>query len=59
MSEAVTAKQLFEQLSSYDLDRVVFQMPDGLPIEVAHIEADELGGAVITMSDQSEAVGLG
>lgn len=29
MDEPVTARQIFSDLSSYDLSRVTFQMPDG------------------------------
>jgi hypothetical protein len=52
MTEAVTAKQLFQHLSPYDLDRVIFQMPDGLPVKVIYVDTDERGGAVVTVSDQ-------
>jgi len=38
-------------LSPYDLERVTFQMPDGLPITAVYIDTDTRGGAVITMSD--------
>lgn len=51
MSEAVTAKQLFQHLSPYDLKRVTFQMSDGLPILAVYIDTDMMGGAVITMGD--------
>ncbi len=51
--EAVTAKQVFDHLSPYELSRVTFQMPDGLPITAVHIETDETGGAVITLSDEN------
>jgi len=51
MSEVVTAKQMFEHLSHYDLERVTFQMPDGLPIVAVYIDTDTTGGAVITLSD--------
>ena len=40
----------FEELCP-DLERVTFQMPDGLPILAVHIDTDMMGGAVITMGD--------
>jgi len=52
MTEVVTAKQLIQHLSPYDLERVTFQMPDGLPITAMQIDTDEQGGAVITLSDE-------
>jgi hypothetical protein len=52
MTGAVTAKQLIQHLSPYDLNRVTFQMPDGLPIVAAYIDTDMTGGAVITLSDE-------
>lgn len=52
MSEVVTAKQIFQHLSPYDLERVTFQMPDGLPAEAVYIDTNENGGAVITVSDE-------
>ncbi len=51
MTESVTAKQLIEHLSPYDLDRVRFQMADGLPVVAVYIDTDEEGGAMITLSD--------
>lgn len=51
MSEPVTAKQIIQHLSPYDLERVTFQTPDGLPIVAMYVDTDEEGGAVITMSD--------
>ena len=57
-SEAVTAKQLLERLSSYDLERVTFCMPDGLPIVAAYIDKDLKGGAVITLSDEESPNGI-
>jgi hypothetical protein len=52
MSEAVTAKQLIEQLSAYDLSRITFQMPDGLPVTALYVDTNERGQTVITLSDQ-------
>ena len=52
MTGAVTAKQLIQHLWPYDLERVTFQMPDGLPIVAAYIDTDTTGGAVITLSDE-------
>ncbi len=51
MTEAVTAKQIFEHLSPYDLERVTFQMPDGLAVVAVYIDTDTEGGAIITLSD--------
>lgn len=51
MTEAVTAKQIFQHLSPYDLERVTFRMPDGLPVVAVYIDTDTHGGAVITLSD--------
>ena len=56
MTAAVTAKQIFQHLSPYDLERVTFQMPDGLPILVAYIDTDMRGGAIITLSDKFDNV---
>lgn len=50
-TEAVTAKQLFEHLSPYDLGSVTFQMADGLPVVAVYIDTDMQGGAVVTVSD--------
>jgi len=52
MTEPLTAQQIVSHLSPYDLNRVTFQMPDGLPILAAYIDTDAKGGAVITISDQ-------
>lgn len=52
MTEPVTAQQIFRHLSLYDLNRVTFQMADGLPVIAVYIDPDEKGGAVITVSDQ-------
>ena len=51
MSKGVTAKQLIQHLSPYDLERVTFQTPDGLPIIAVYIDTDVKGGAVVIMSD--------
>ena len=51
MTEAVTAKQIFEHLSPYDLERVTFQMPDGLAVVAVYIDTDTQGGAIVTLSD--------
>ena len=51
MPESVTAKQLIEHLSPYNIERVRFQMPDGLPVIAVYIDTDEEGGAMITLSD--------
>jgi|GEM_PF-2347369 len=51
MDEPVTAKQIFQHLSPYDLERVTFRMPDGLPVVAVYIDKDMQGGAVITLSD--------
>jgi hypothetical protein len=51
MTEAVSAKKIFERLTPYDLERVTFQMPDGLPVTSVTIDTDETGGAVITLGD--------
>ncbi len=51
MADAVTAQQIFSHLSHYDLSRVTFQMPDGLPVIAVYVDTDEQGGAVITLSD--------
>lgn len=51
MTQAISAKQIFDRLSPYDLNRVIFQMPDGLPITAVAIDTDETGGAIITLSD--------
>ena len=53
MSEAVTARQILQHLSPYDLDRVTFQMPDGLPIVAVYVDTRLDGSAVITISDQT------
>ena len=53
MTEPVTAHQILSHLSPYDLRRVTFQMPDGLPIIAVQINTDEQGGAVITLSDEA------
>ena len=53
MTESITAKQLIERLSPYDLDRVSFQMPDGLPIVAVYVDTGEDGSALITISDQT------
>lgn len=49
MASAVTAKQILKHLSPFDLERVTFQMPDGLPITAVYIDTDATGGAVITL----------
>jgi hypothetical protein len=54
MVEPITAKQIIKRLSPYNLDRVTFRLPDGLPVVVAFIDTDEEGGAVITLSDQAD-----
>jgi hypothetical protein len=54
MPAAVTAKQIFQHLSPYDLERVTFRMPDGLPVVTVYIDTDMEGGAIITMSDSSD-----
>ena len=51
MTQAISAKQIFERLTPYDLNRVTFQMPDGLPIVMVAIDTDETGGAIVTLSD--------
>lgn len=51
MAEAVTAKQILQHLSLYDLERVTFRMPDGLPVMAVYVDTDTRGGAVITLSD--------
>jgi len=51
MDEPVTAKQIFQHLSPYDLERVTFRMPDGLPVVAIYVDTDTQGGAVITLSD--------
>jgi hypothetical protein len=38
MAEPVTAKQIIQHLSPYDLNRVTFQMPDGLPIVAVYVD---------------------
>jgi hypothetical protein len=53
MTESITAKQLIERLSPYDLDRVTFQMPDGLPIVAAYVDARLDGSAVVTVADHA------
>ena len=53
MAEPVTAKQILQHLSPYDLDRVTFQMPDGLPIVAVYMDTGQDGSAVITISDQT------
>ena len=59
MIGAVTAKQLIQHLSPYDLERVTFQMADGLPVVAVYVDTDETGGAVITLSDErAETPGL-
>ena len=59
MIEAVTAKQLIQHLSPYDLERVTFQMADGLPVVAVYVNTDETGGAVITLIDErAETPGL-
>ena len=40
MTEFVTASPLLEHLSPYDLDRVRFQMADGLPVVAVYIDTD-------------------
>jgi hypothetical protein len=57
LTPAVTARQIFQHLSPYDLERVTFQMPDGLRIVAVYIDSDTTGGAVITLADalQGEA----
>lgn len=54
MADAVTAQQIFRHLSPYDLSRVTFQMPDGLPVVAVYVDTDEQGGAVITLSDRED-----
>jgi hypothetical protein len=53
MAEAVTARQILHHLSPYDLDRVTFQMPDGLPVVAVYVDTGLDGSAVITISDQT------
>lgn len=43
MADAVTAQQIFSHLSHYDLSRVTFQMPDGLPVIAVYVDTDEQG----------------
>ena len=52
MAEAVTVQQLLNELSPYDLGRITFQMPDGLPVVAVYVDTDGHGGVVITLSDQ-------
>jgi hypothetical protein len=51
MDLPITAKQIFQHLSPYDLECVTFRMPDGLPIVAVYVDTDAQGGAIITMSD--------
>jgi hypothetical protein len=53
--ETITAKQIIERLSPFKLDRVTFQMPDGLSVVAAYIDTDGSGGAVITLSDKKSS----
>ena len=54
MADGVTAQQILGHLSPYDLNRVTFQMPDGLPVVAVYVDTDEKGGAVITLSDRED-----
>lgn len=51
MPDAITAKQIFDRLQPYDLARVTFRTPDGLPILAACIDTDTQGGAIVILSD--------
>ncbi len=51
---ALTGKQMFELLSACDLNRVVFVMPDGLPIVDIHVDGAGAKGAIVTLSDEKQ-----
>lgn len=52
MSPLVTAKQILQHPSLYDLERVSFQTPDDLPTTAVFIDTDTTRGAGISFSDR-------